>query len=265
MAHSFADKVVWITGASSGIGKALTEAFIKTGCRLIITARNEKELLTLKNSSPKPEKIIVLTHDISNYKLAQEKVKTAIEAFGKIDVMIHNAGISQRSLAIDTDIEVDRKLMDTNFIGTVALTKALLPYFVKQGFGHFAVITSLTGKIGSPLRSGYAASKHALHGFFDSLRAEHTKDNINVTLICPGYVITNVSMNALTGDGSPQQKMDNATAHGITAEYAAQKIMQAIENRKSEVYIGKKEVLAVYLKRYFPSLFEIILAKAKVT
>jgi len=265
MANYFSDKVVWITGASSGIGKALAEAFIKTGCRLIITARNEKELLALKNNSPEPENIIVLTHDISEYHLAKEKVKTAVDAFGKIDIMIHNAGISQRSLAIDTDIEVDKKLMETNYLGTVALTKALLPYYVKQHSGQFAVITSLTGKIGSPLRSGYAASKHALHGFFDSLRAEHTKDNIHVTLICPGYVITNVSMNALTGDGSPQQKMDNATAHGITAEYAAQKIMLAIEKQKSEVYIGKKEVLAVYLKRFFPNLFAKILANAKVT
>jgi dehydrogenase/reductase SDR family member 7B len=259
------DKVVWVTGASSGIWKALAEALIKTGCSLIITARNETELLAIKNQSPHPEKVMVLTHDISDYKNAADKVNKVIEIFGKVDIMIHNAGISQRSLAIDTDIEVDRKLMETNYLGTVALTKALLPHFVKQHSGHFAVITSLTGKFGSPLRSGYAASKHALHGYFDSLRAEHTKDNIQVTLICPGYVVTNVSKNALTGDGSPQQKMDNATAHGVSAGYTAKKILKAIESKKLEVYIGKKEVLAIYLKRFFPSLFAKVLEKAKVT
>jgi short-subunit dehydrogenase len=264
MNNYFSEKNIWLTGASSGIGRALAEALIQTGCRIIVTSRNEKELYRLKHNSPDPEKVIVLPHDIADYPAAGEKVKTAIEALGKIDIMIHNAGISQRALAIDTDIEVDKKLMETNYLGTVALTKALLPHFVGQRAGHFAVVTSLTGIIGSPLRSGYAASKHALHGFFDSLRAEHAKDNIKVTLICPGYVVTNISINALTGDGTPQRRMDTATSRGITARQAAQKILRAISRQQSEVYIGKKEVLAVYLKRYVPLLFEKILERAKV-
>jgi short-subunit dehydrogenase len=259
------NKVIWITGASSGIGKALAEAYCKMGFRIIITARREQELLELKNNCTHPENVVVLTHDLADYTSAKKKVERAVAAFGSIDVMIHNAGISQRSLAIDTDIEVDKKLMDVNYIGTIALTKALLPYFKKQGSGHFAVITSLVGKFGSPYRSGYAASKHALHGYFDSLRAEHEKDNLKVTLICPGYVITNVSINALTGDGSAQKTMDEATANGITAEYAAAKIVKAIDSKKLEIYIGKKEIFAVYLKRFLPNLFARILAKAKVT
>lgn len=259
------NKVIWITGASSGIGKALAEAYCKMGFRIIITARRENKLLELKNNCSNPENVVVLTHDLANYNAAKEVAAKAIEAFGSIDIMIHNAGISQRSLAIDTDIDVDKKLMEVNYLGTVALTKALLPFFTKQQKGHFAVITSLVGKFGSPYRSGYAASKHALHGFFDSLRAEHTKDNLKVTLICPGYVITNVSINALTGNGTPQKTMDEATANGITAEYAASKIIKAIDNNKLEVYIGKKEILGVYLKRFFPNLFAKILAKAKVT
>jgi short-subunit dehydrogenase len=262
---NYKDKVIWITGASSGIGKALAETFVKTGCQLVITARNEQELLSIKNSSPEPEKIMVLTHDISDYKAAKEKVKIVIDALGKVDIMIHNAGISQRSLAIDTDIEVYKKIMDTNYMGTIALTKALLPHLKENKSGHFVVVTSLTGKFGTPLRSGYAASKHALHGFFDSLRAEHVKDNIKVTLVCPGYVITNVSKNALTGNGSPQQTMDHTTANGVTAEYAAEQIIEAIEKQKLEVYFGKKEVYGVYMKRFFPSLFAKIIARAKVT
>jgi short-subunit dehydrogenase len=259
------NKVIWITGASSGIGKALAEAYCKLGYRIIITARREQELLSLKNSCENPENIVVLTHDLADYTAAKEKVELAIAAFGRIDIMVHNAGISQRSLAIDTDIEVDKKLMEVNYIGTIALTKALLPFFIKQGSGHFAVITSLVGKFGSPLRSGYSASKHALHGYFDSLRAEHVKDNLNITLICPGYVITNVSINALTADGSAQKTMDEATAKGITAEYAALAIIKAIDKKQLEVYVGKKEIYAVYLKRFLPSLFARILAKAKVT
>lgn len=259
------NKVVWITGASSGIGKALVKEYAASGCKIIITARREQELSALKNSCPKPENIIVITHDLADYHSAKEKVEKAIQAFGSIDIMIHNAGISQRSLAAETDIAVDKKIMDTNYLGTVALTKALLPHFVKQQSGHFAVITSLVGKFGSPYRSGYAASKHALHGFFDSLRAEHAKDNIKVTLICPGFVATNVSVNALTGDGSAQKTMDNATANGITAEHAASKIINAIRKEKLEVYIGKKEIYAVYLKRFLPSVFAKILENAKVT
>lgn len=259
------NKVIWITGASSGIGKALAEAYCKLGNRIIITARREQELLAIRNNCTHAENVVVLSHDLANYHSAKEVVEKAIEAYGKIDVMIHNAGISQRSLAIDTHIEVDKKLMDVNYLGTIALTKALLPYFIKQGSGHFAVITSLVGKFGSPLRSGYAASKHALHGYFDSLRAEHAKDNLNVTLICPGYVITNVSINALTADGSSQKTMDVATANGITAEYAASAIIKAIKKQKLEVYIGKKEIYAVYIRRFLPSLFAKILAKAKVT
>ncbi len=259
------DKVIWITGASSGIGKALAEAYCKLGYRVITTARREQELLAIKNNCANAENVVVLSHDLADYHSAKEVVAKAIATFGRIDIMIHNAGISQRSLAIDTDIEVDKKLMDVNYIGTIALAKVLLPYFVKQGSGHFAVVTSLVGKFGSPYRSGYSASKHALHGYFDSLRAEHAKDNLNVTLICPGYVITNVSINALTADGSSQKTMDNATANGITAEHAASAIIKAINKKKLEVYIGKKEIYAVYLKRFLPDLFAKILAKAKVT
>jgi short-subunit dehydrogenase len=154
--------------------------------------------------------------------------------------------------------------MEVNFFGTVALTKALLPHFIAQKSGHFGVITSLVGKFGSPYRSAYAASKHALHGFFDSLRAEQFTDNIAVTMICPGFIRTQISVNAITGDGSTLNEMDDAQANGMSAETCAEQIYTALRKRKEEVYIGGKEVLAVYLKRFSPALFSKILRKAKV-
>ncbi len=262
---SYTNKTVWITGASSGIGEALTYEFAKQGANLIISARRVDELERVQEQCPDPSKVQVLTLDLATADTFAAKTNEALAFFGQVDVMVHNAGISQRSLAKDTSVDVDRKLMEVNYLGTVALTKTLLPHFLGRKAGQFVVITSLVGIIGSPLRSGYSASKHALHGFFDSLRAELTKDNIGVTIICPGYIATNVSVNALTGDGSKQNSMDTKTAAGLQPDVAARQMVRAISNGKLEVYIGKGETWAVYLKRFFPTLFAKVLAKAKVT
>lgn len=261
----FNGKVVWVTGASSGIGEALVLEFAKQGASLIISARRDVELLRVQQACPDPSKVKPLPLDLAIQDNFDEITAQATAFFGRVDIMVHNAGISQRSLAKDTDVAVDRKLMEVNYLGTVALTKALLPHFLARKAGQFVVVTSLVGIIGSPMRSGYAASKHALHGFFDSLRAEVAHDGISVTIICPGYVATNVSINAVTGDGSPQNSMDQATANGLQPDVAARKMLRAIGNKKLEVYVGKKETWAVYLKRFLPGLFARILAKAKVT
>lgn len=206
-----------------------------------------------------------MTLDLEDYGNLELKANEAIEAFGSIDILVNNGGISQRALVNETDIDVDKRLMDVNYLGTVALTKAILPYFIANNGGHF-VTTSIVGKIGTPLRSSYAASKHALHGFFDSLRAENHHNNINVTLVCPGFVNTNVSKNALTGDGTPQQKMDNATENGLQPERFAKLMAKAIKKKKEEVYIGGfKERLAVYVKRFFPKILSIMIRKLSVT
>jgi short-subunit dehydrogenase len=178
--------------------------------------------------------------------------------------LVNNGGISQRALAKETTLEVDKKLMAVNYFGTVALTKALLPNMLTHQLGHIVTITSLTGKFGSPYRSSYAASKHALHGFFDSLRAELYDAHIKVTLICPGFIRTNVSKNALTGDGAKLGTMDEATDKGMDPARLAHKILQAIEDGKEEAYFGGKEVLGVYLKRFFPHYFAKMILKAKV-
>ena len=259
------NKTVMITGASSGIGEALVYAFDRRQAKMVIAARRKKELERVKNNCKHPENIIIQTLDLENHNEIEPIAKKILEQVKKIDILINNGGISQRSLVKDTPLDVDKRIMNVNFFGTVALTKAILPTMLKNKNGHIVVISSVTGKIGVKLRSAYAASKHALHGFFDSLRYESIQDNIYVTIICPGFIQTNVSINALTADGSPQNTMDKATASGYTPEYLAEKIIKAVEKKKEEVIIAGKEKLGIYLKRFFPSILSKIMHKSKVT
>ncbi len=263
---NFNNKTIWITGASSGIGKALAIELSNQNANLILSSRNLDKLQEVKALCSNLNKVQVLKLDLDDYTHINKTVQTAITLFDGIDILINNGGISQRSLAIDTGITVDERIFKTNYFGTIALTKAILPYFVAKKEGQFVVITSVVGKIGTPLRTSYAASKHALHGFFDSLRAEVHKDNIAITLICPGFVKTNVSLNALTGDGSKQNTMDKATQNGLLPEYFAQKAVKAIANKKHEIVIGGKlEKLAVRVKRYFPKILAKMIRKLTVT
>lgn len=262
----FSDKIIWITGASSGIGKALAIELANQNAKLILSSRKKADLELVKNACKNPENVKIITLDLEDYTNLQAKADEAISSFGRVDILVNNGGISQRSLVKDTNINVDKRIMDINYLGTVGLTKAILPHFIKNKNGQFVITTSIVGKIGTPLRSSYAASKHALHGFFDSLRAEHHKDNIAVTLVCPGFVNTNVSKNALTGDGSPQQKLDTATANGIQPERFAKLMTKAMQKKKEEVYIGgAKEKLAVYVKRFFPKVLSVMIRKLSVT
>mgnify|MGYP001053394938 FL=1 len=263
---SFSDKTIWVTGASSGIGKALAIELAKQGAQLILSSRKKQDLELVKNACKNSNKVKVIPLDLEDFTNLKPVTKEAIAAFGKIDILVNNGGISQRSLLIDTDIQVDKRIMDINYLGNVALAKALLPHFIANKSGQFVITTSIVGKIGTPLRSSYAASKHALHGFYDSLRAEHFNDNIAVTLVCPGFVNTNISKNALTGDGSPQNKMDNATANGIKPDRFAKLMTKAIKDKKEEVYIsGAIEKLGVYVKRWMPKIFSVMIRKMSVT
>jgi len=257
-------KTIWITGASSGIGEAAAYYYNAGGYQVILSARNGDKLQQVKAQSTHPESCYVLPLDLTAISSFEQKTTEAIQAFGKIDIMLHNGGISQRSLIFETPLTVDRKLMEVNFFGTVALTKALLPHFITNKSGHFGVITSLVGKFGTQFRSSYSASKHALHGFFETLRSEHFKDQIHVTLICPGFIRTNVSVNALTADGTALNEMDQAQANGMSPEKCAKKIFTTMKSKKEEVYIGGKETYAVYLKRFFPAVFSKILRKSNV-
>ncbi|WP_338733867.1 SDR family oxidoreductase [Mangrovimonas cancribranchiae] len=259
------NNVIWITGASSGIGKGLAlELSKKHNCKLILSSRRKEELEAVKQQCKHPNQVAIVPFDLTHYGNMNTVVEKALKCFGTIDVLINNGGISQRSLIIETSIEVDKKLMEIDYLGTISLSKALLPYFIKKQNGHFVTVTSLMGKFSSPYRSAYCGVKHALHGFFDALRMEHQKDQIKVTMICPGFVNTNVARNALTGDGSQQNSQDEATQNGLTVETFSKKMITAIEREKFEVYIGKKEVLGVYLKRFFPKLLHKFVIKSQV-
>ncbi len=261
---NFKNQTIWITGASSGIGEALAYAFSSKGARLILSARRTNELERVKSHCAYPEQVHILALDLAEYHDLNQKVKLALQQVDQIDILINNGGISQRALVQDLELPVLDRIMQVNFFGAAALTQALLPHFLERKAGHFVCISSLMGKFSSPLRSGYCASKHALHGFYDALRAEVHDHQIAVSLICPGFIKTKVSLNALLGDGHKQNTMDPSSAKGMPPEVCAQKILKAIQKKKPEVYIGGKEVMGVYLKRFFPSLLRRMMRKAQV-
>ena len=257
-------KTVWITGASSGIGEALTYALDAKGCKLIISSRRKEELKRVKSHCKNQESVKILPLDLADYDAMEGKVAHALSEFECIDILINNAGLSQRSLIVDTPVSIDKKLIDINYLGTVALAKALLSHFLERGKGHYVTVSSLMGKFGSPYRSGYSGAKHALHGFFDVLRMEHEKDGIDVTMICPGFVSTDVAKNALTADGSAQNSNDPGTENGLRADLFVRKMIRAIERKKFEAYIGGKEIMGVYLKRLSNRLLHKVILRSRV-
>lgn len=263
---SFHDKVAWITGASSGIGEALAYALHERGAKLILSARRQQKLQEVKqNCSGNLSDIHILPLDLSDTESLQQKAQQALDLYGKIDCLFNNGGISQRSLAIDTDMEVIRKVMEVNFFGSVALTKAVLPSMIERKAGHIIVTSSVMGKFGTRLRSSYASSKHALHGYFDCLRQEVQEYNIDVSLVCPGFIKTDVTKNALEGDGSKHNKMGQGQQQGMSPDKFAEKLLPKVAKKKNEIYIGGKEIAGIYLKRWAPKLLNKILLKSEVT
>lgn len=257
-------KWIWITGASSGIGKALCLAYDELNANLILSSRRKEALQEVKNlcTGTGIKHIVVL--DLEDYQNLNRAVEKVYSMTDKIDMLINNGGISQRSMALDTEIDVSKRLMDINYLGTVSLTKEVLPHMIESGGGQVVVISSVMGKFGTADRSSYAASKHALFGYFDSLRFETEKDGIDITMICPGFIHTNVTLNALIGDGSTARVMDEKTRNGLEPHEFAAKALKVIRKKKKEAYIGKIEVLGVYLRRYFPALFRIVIRKSQI-
>ena len=232
----FQDKVVWITGSSSGIGEATAYEFAKEGAKLILTAL-EADLLEQvckrceELGSPAAK---ALPFDLSQKDQVAELAENAWNLFGHIDVFYNNAGISQRGKTIETDMKVIK--------------------MVERGGGQLVVTTSINGRFGFPLRCAYSSSKHALYGLFETIQAEYYDDNIRVTIVCPGRVQTKISFYALEKDGKQHGKMDAGQAGGCTAEVAGKKIVKAVYKKKREVLVGKYELLMVYIKRFFPAL-----------
>lgn len=261
----FRDATVWITGASSGIGEALAYEWAAQGARLILSARRTERLEAVRQACTRPDAHHVLPLDLADPASLPAAAASAQQLAGRLDILVHNGGISQRGLAAETDLEVDRRIMEVNYFGAVGLTKAVLPTMLAQGTGRFVVVSSLVGLFGTAQRTAYAASKHALHGFFDSLRAEVYDAGLRVTLVCPGFIRTDITRHALTGDGQPFGKMGDAQAHGMPPDQCAEAILQAVRADRDEVYIGGREVLGVYLKRLSPALFNRFIRRAETT
>jgi dehydrogenase/reductase SDR family protein 7B len=259
------DKVVWITGASSGIGEALVYRYYKAGAKLIISSRNRDELFRVKANCKNAMHVHVLSLDLEQTPSLEQKAAEALRIYNKIDLLINCGGVSQRSLSLETTAATEERIMRINFWGTVALSKAVIPAMIDQGGGQIVCISSLVGKFGTRYRSAYAASKHALHGYFDSLRAEVADQNIHITLACPGFIKTKVSLNALTANGTPQNTMDDSIDKGMSPEVCAEHICKAVNDKKEEVYMGGKEVKGVLFKRLFPLRFSKYMRTAKVT
>jgi len=259
------DKTVWITGASSGIGQALASEYVNRGAKVILSSPEMDKLNALSDNfnSLRPGSSIVVPLDLEKRNEIPGIAARTIKQAGRIDILINSAGISQRSQVIETPVEIDRKIFEINYFGPVALTKSVLPHMIGNGGGTVAVISSIVGKFGFPLRSAYSASKHALHGFFETVRIELKKENINVTIICPGRVRTNISVNAITKDGKSYGIMDKGQLKGIPAEKCAVKIVRAIRRNRKEVYVGGSELLMVWIKKYFPWFFYLLSSKVK--
>jgi len=265
--NKFNSKIIWITGSSSGIGEATAYEFAKQGAKLILTALEADILENVKVTALQlgASAVEILPFDLSFLDELNNLANEAVGKFGRIDLLYNNAGISQRSNTIDTSMKVIRKIMDINYFAPVILTKALLPKMIEQGGGQLVVTTSIAGKFGFPLRCAYSSSKHALYGFFETIQAEYFHQNIKVTIVCPGRVQTKISFYALEKDGIQHGKMDKGQAGGVTPEYVAKKIIKALCREKREVLIGKKELLMVHIKRFFPNLAAKIIKKIEQT
>ena len=249
---SLTGKRVWITGASAGIGAALAEWAAEAGASVTLSARRQPELAAVAARLPHPDRHQVLPLDLGD----ADTLSAAAASAGEVDFLILNGGISQRAPALATELAVTRRIMEVNFFGNVALTRAVAPGMVARGSGRIVAVSSVVGYIGTPLRSTYAASKHALHGYYDSLRYELAREGVGVTLVCPGYIRTDISRNAATGDGSPQGTMDRGQAEGMSAGAFAKTAWRAILAGKPEAYIGGKELGGIYLKRYLPRVLD---------
>jgi short-subunit dehydrogenase len=261
----FHQKVVWITGASSGIGEELARQLDRSGAQLILSARNVEKLNELKESLNHKEQHLVVQVDLadtSNVGLLAQQIESH---YGRIDLLINNGGISQRATAFDTTMDVNRQIMEVNFFGNIAMAKAVLPIFRQQKSGQILVISSIAGKFGFHLRSAYSASKHALFGYYESLVMEESEYNLKVTVACPGKINTPISTNAMTAEGKAHGQMDHNQATGMPVDVCVDQLLNALVKNKHEVLIGNKELIAVKLKRFLPRLFWKIIPKQSAT
>ena len=260
----FSGKTLWITGASSGIGRAVAiELSLKT-CHLILSSRKKEDLekvarICQKNGST----TTVIPFDLSDSSAIERAADIVLKTEPNIDGLYHFGGISQRSYAHDTAIAMDRKIFEVNFFGTIELTKRVLPTMIKNGGGQIGVTSSIVGKFGYPYRSSYSATKHALHGFFESVRAENVCNEVIISMIIPGFIKTNISLNALDKYGNAHNKMDEGQEKGLSADLAARIIVKKLEKEKKEILVGGRELIMVHIRRFCPKLYYYLSTKVQ--
>lgn len=253
----FDNAVVWITGASSGIGAALAVQLAARGSSLVLSARDVSALERVRDQCAEngadPGRMLVLPLDVLEFDAMAARAAAVVERFGRIDLLLNNAGVSQRSACVDTDFDVYRKMLDINVLGPIALTRAVLPVMLEQGHGTLAVTSSVAGKVGAPLRTGYCAAKHAVMGFFDALRTEIGPAGLQVTTITPGFIRTNVARNALDAGGQATGMSDDDIEGGMSAADCAAAIIDGFVAGTPEIAVGEgPEMALLRLKREDP-------------
>jgi dehydrogenase/reductase SDR family protein 7B len=262
----FFEKTAWITGASSGIGEALVYEFVRKGATVVISSNDTPELERVKAAcAPNQSKVFCVPFDLSETVAIEEVVAEQMKHLGKIDFLLNIGGISQRSRIDETPLWLDRKIFEINYFGTIALTKAVLPFMIRQKSGHIVATSSISGRFGFPLRSAYSASKQALHGFFETLYLENKSNNIRTSVLIPGRVRTKISYHALNHEGREHGRLDEGQAKGITPERAAKIIVRGILRNKREILVGSTELTMLYIRRLCPWLFFRIADKIKST
>jgi short-subunit dehydrogenase len=262
----FQGKTAWITGASSGIGEALVREFVERGAFVIASSNDQSGLERVRDSlNGKAGMVTCLSFDLTENEKFPQLAEKIIKDKGRIDFLLNIGGVSQRARIEETPLWLDRKIFEINYFGTIALTKAVLPYMVSQKSGHILATSSISGRFGFPLRSAYSASKQAIHGFFETLYLENKINNLRVSVIIPGRVRTSISMHALGGDGKEHGKLDDGQAGGLSPEQAARIIIKGIGKNKREILVGKGEMMMLHIRRYLPWLFFRIADKIKST
>jgi short-subunit dehydrogenase len=251
----YSNKVAWVTGASSGIGLEIVRHLDLAGAKVILSSRKTDVLENIRKGLNHPDNHLVLPLDLDSSANFKQLTTKVINRYGQVDFLFNNGGVSQRAAARDTPEDVDRRIMEINYFGNIALAKAVLPHMRKRKTGHIVVVSSIVGKFGFFLRSTYSASKHALHGFYESLMLEEEHNGVKVTIACPGKINTNISINALNGEGLANGEMDHNQETGMSAEQCVSILLNAVKKNKKEILIGNKEIKAVMLKKILPRVF----------
>jgi len=261
MSKSLKNKTVWITGASSGIGESLAHECARLGANVVLSGRRANLLEAVRVACDRADDHMTLPLDVTREQTHGDSFQKIIARYGALDILINNSGITQRSVVAETPLDVERRIMEVNYFGVLSLTKTVLPHMIDRDHGRIVVVSSVMGKVSTPGHTTYSASKHALHGYFEGLRAELHGTGVGITMICPGYVRTNISHHALLANGGEHGKMDAIHENAMSPDVCARSIARAVMNGKAEAHVGGIETRAILLNRLFPGLYRYLLPR----